>query len=127
MDGDTIIMNPTDGRHVKIVEEHLLQQEQQIVSHPNLPQDESRDSRYTSFHRRSRLRSELDITPTGCSIAADSSAVGDVLVPDNEHRGITGCLASFAGSFLYCLFQVCRLILLYCHYSNISDLSHLNI
>lgn len=114
MDGDTIIMNPTDGRHVKIVEEQLLQKEQQFVSHP---QDESRESRYTSFHRRSRIRSEVDITPNGCGVAADSSAVGDVLPPDNENCGITGYLVGFVGNFFYCLFQVCILMLLYCQHS----------
>lgn len=107
MDGDTITMNPADGKHIKIVEDRFLTQDQQFEPHANPSQDENREGRYTSFHRRARLRSEIEITSGSppATVGADSSAVGDVLTPSRNRR-LMGYLFGFISSFLYCFFQV---------------------
>lgn len=96
MDGDSIIMNP-NSKGIKIMDE-----QPQLIQ-PNPAPEDSRENRCTLFHRRARLRSDVEIE-SSCA-AADSSAVGDVLTPPKGSR-MKRFLCSFLGTFSYFLFQV---------------------
>lgn len=97
MDGDTISMT-INPKAIKTMEEQRL--------HTDPIQEEDRESRYSQFHRRARLRLESETPITAFPAAADSSAVGDVLIPQNRGTRTWAFFLRFMGRFFYYLFQV---------------------